>query len=390
VPVLGCSQGSGDHMKYDVAVVGLGAMGSATTYALAQRGVRVIGIDRFEPPHDRGSSHGESRVIRMAYFEDPAYVPLLQLAFEDWRRLESYTGKRVLTITGVVEAGYKGAPLVEGSVRSAIQHNLPYEVLRASEVNLRFPAFSLPADWDCVFQPDGGVLRPETAIQLFLSAARGLGALFRLNAVVRTVQPVADHVEVQLESGEIIEAGSVVLCAGPWISELIPELRGHLFLTRQPLVWFRPSDQERVRADRMPVFFLQTKDDLVYGFPDLFGTGVKVASHLSGGDLPGPGAPRSDASDEEKAYLGTVLKRYVPAADGDPYRTTTCIYTRAPDGHFVLGLHPRHPQIVIASPCSGHGFKFASVFGEVLADLATKQTTDKPIDLFRPGRFMEP
>jgi sarcosine oxidase len=375
-------------MKYDVAVVGLGAMGSATTYALARRGVRVIGIDRFEPPHERGSSHGESRVIRMSYFEDPAYVPLLQLAFEHWRRLESDTGERVLTITGVIEAGYQGAPLVDGSLRSAVEHDLPHEVLRPSEVNLRFPAFSLPADWDCVFQPDGGVLRPEKAIQLFLSAAQGLGARFCLNTLVRSVQPVADHAEVQLASGEIIEAGSVVLCAGAWISEIIPELRSHLVLTRQPLVWFRPSDQGLVRADRMPVFLLQTQDDLVYGFPDLFGTGVKVASHLSGGDLPGPGAPRSEASDEEKAYLGRVLKRYIPAASGDAYRATTCIYTRAPDGHFVLGLHPRHPQIVIASPCSGHGFKFASVFGEVLADLATRQTTDKPIDLFRPGRFM--
>jgi len=377
-------------MKHDVAVVGLGAMGSATTYALAQRGVRVIGIDRFEPPHDRGSSHGESRVIRMAYFEDPAYVPLLRLAFEHWRRLESNTGERVLTITGVIEAGYQGAPLVEGSVRSAVQHGLPHEVLRASEVNLRFPAFSLPADWDCVFQPDGGVLRPESAIRLFLCAAQGSGAQLCLNTVVRSVQPVADHAEIQLESGEIIEAGSVVLCAGPWISEIIPELRGHSVLTRQPLVWFRPSDQGLVRPDRMPVFLLQTKDDLVYGFPDLFGTGVKVASHLSGGDLPGPDAPRAEASDEEKAYLRTVLKRYVPAASGDPCHATTCIYTRAPDGHFVLGLHPRHPQIVIASPCSGHGFKFASVFGEVLADLATRQATDKPIDLFHPGRFMEP
>jgi sarcosine oxidase len=377
-------------MRHDVVVIGLGAMGSATTYALAQRGVRVIGIDRFKPPHDRGSSHGESRVIRIAYFEDPAYVPLLQLAFDYWRRFESHTGERVLTITGIIEAGYKGAPLVEGSVRSAVEHGLPHEVLRPSEANLRFPALSLPPDWDCVFQPDGGVLRPEKAIQLFLCAAKELGAQLRLNTVVRSVQPIADHVEVQLESGEIIEAGSVVLCAGPWISEIIPELRSHLVLTRQPLVWFRPRDQELVRADRMPVFFLQTKDDLVYGFPDLFGTGVKVASHLSGGELPGPGAQRSEVSDEEKEHLGTVLKRYIPAASGDPYRATTCIYTRAPDGHFVLGLHPRHPQIVIASPCSGHGFKFASVFGEVLADLATRQTTDKPIDLFRPGRFMDP
>ena len=374
-------------MTPDVAVVGLGAMGSATTYALAQRGVRVIGIDRFAPPHDHGSSHGESRVIRMAYFEDPAYVPLLRLAFEHWHRLESRTGERVLTVTGILEAGHKGSALVEGSVRSAVQHGLPHEVLRPSEVNRRIPAFSLPDDWDCVFQPDAGVLRPEKAMHLFLSAAQALGAQCHLNTAVKSVRPVADHAEVQLESGEIVEAGSVVVCAGPWIPELVPELRSHLVLTRQPLVWFRPRDQELVRAERMPIFFLQTRDDLVYGFPDLFGTGVKAASHLTGDVLSGAGAPRAEATDEEKVRLWRFMRRYIPAAAGDPYRSTTCIYTRAPDGHFLLGLHPRHPQIVIASPCSGHGFKFASVIGEVLADLATRRTTDKPIDLFSPGRF---
>jgi sarcosine oxidase len=365
-------------------------MGSATAYALAQRGSRVIGIDRFEPPHDRGSSHGESRVIRKAYFEDPSYVPLLALAFEHWHRLEADTGESILTVTGILEAGYRGAPLVQGSVRSAIEYDLPRELLTARQVGARFPALALPEDWECVFQPDGGVLRPERAIQAFLRAAQGLGAQLRFNSAVTSVQPIADHVEVRLESGEVIESGSVVVAAGAWISELLPELRDQLALTRQPLVWFRPRDQELVRAGRMPVFFLQTRDDLIYGFPDLFGSGVKVASHLSGGPLFSPEAVRQEVTEEERAHLGAVLHRYVPAASGHPYRATTCIYTRTPDGHFVLGLHPRHPQIVIASPCSGHGFKFASIFGEVIADLATTQSTDKPIGLFRPGRFDEP
>jgi sarcosine oxidase len=364
-------------------------MGSATIYALAQRGVRVVGIDRYQPPHDRGSSHGESRVIRMAYFEDPSYVPLLRLAFEHWHRLEATTGESVLTITGILEAGYRDAPLVQGSVRSAIEHNLPHELLTPRQVRGRFPALSLPEDWDCVFQPDGGVLRPERAIQLLLGAAQRLGAYVHFNTAVRSVQPVADHVEVRLESGELIESGSVVLACGAWISELLPELRDQLALTRQPLVWFRPSDPELVRADRMPVFFLQTQNDLIYGFPDLFGSGVKVASHLSGGHLSSPDAVRQEVTEDERAHLGAFLRRYVPAASGNSYRATTCIYTRTPDGHFVLGLHPRLPQIVIASPCSGHGFKFASIFGEVIADLATMRSTDKPIDLFRPSRFMD-
>jgi sarcosine oxidase len=373
----------------DVVVVGLGAMGSATVYALARRGIRVTGIDRFDPPHDRGSSHGESRVFRMAYFEDPSYVPLLRLALDQWRKLEAYTGEQVLLVTGVLEAGLPGSPLVAGSLRSAVQHALPHEVLRAREVNQRFPAFSLPNDWECIFQPDGGVLRPELAIRLFLSAAQGLGAQVQVKTVVREVRPVADHVEVLLESGEVIKAGSAVLAAGPWIADFLPELAAHLTLTRQPVVWFRPQDRELVRGDRMPVFSLHMQDDLIYGFPDVFGSGVKVASHLSGGKLSSPDACGVEVSDEEKASLGAVLKRYVPAAAGDPIQAATCIYTRSPDDHFVLGLHADYPKIVLASPCSGHGFKFASIFGEVLADLATTQTTDWPIERFRPDRFIE-
>ena len=374
--------------SYDVVVVGLGAMGSAALYSLARRGVRVIGIDRFAPPHDKGSSHGESRVFRMAYYEDPAYVPLLRLALQEWRALEAHAGDEVLTVTGILEAGFPGAPHVSGSLTSSIQHELPHEILRASEVNERFPAFSLPLGWDCVFQPDGGVLLPEKAIRLFLSAAQTLGARVRTNTIVRHVQEVKDHIEVVLESGEVINSASTVIAAGPWIAELLPELGEHLQITRQPLVWFRPTRPDLVVRDRMPVFSLQTENDSVYGFPDLFGSGVKVASHLSGGNLPGPDADRSAVSDDERAALRATLERYVPAAAGGSCHATTCSYTRASDEHFVLGLHPAHPRMVIASPCSGHGFKFASIFGEVMADLATTQLTDNPISLFRPGRFM--
>jgi len=180
-----------------------------------------------------------------------------------------------------------------------------------------------------------------------------------------------------------------VLAAGPWIADLLPELRAHLTLTRQPLVWFRPKDPELVKGDRMPVFSLQTENDLIYGFPDIFGTGVKTASHLSGGGMSRPDGPRSEVSAGEKAALRAVLERYVPAAAGSSSNETTCIYTRTSDGHFVLGLHPDKPQIVLASPCSGHGFKFSSIVGEVLADLATTQITNKLIDLFRPSRFVK-
>ena len=374
--------------NYEVVVVGLGAMGSATLFALAQRGRKVIGIDRFEPGHRLGSSYGESRIIRMAYYEDPAYVPLLRLAYDAWKRLESHTGEQVLTITGILEAGIPGSELLEGSLRSALQHDIPHEALLPRQVNNRFPAFSIPPDWQCVLQPDAGILLPEKAIDLFVRSAIGFGATVASGTRVERVLTVGNGVEVQLESGETIEAGSAVLAAGPWIQELVPELGSKMKLTRQPLMWFEPQDARLVRPQSMPVFLLQTPEDVVYGFPDFRGSGVKAASHRSCGVLKSADEIRGEVSDEEKAHLKRIMNRFIPAAAGRVRQTHVCIYTRSPDEHFVLGLHPSAPQIVLASPCSGHGFKFASIFGEILADLATMRATDKPIDFFRPSRLI--
>jgi sarcosine oxidase len=374
--------------NYDVVVVGLGAMGSAALFALAQRGCRVIGIERYEPGHSLGSSYGESRIIRMAYYEDPVYVPLLRLAYEAWERLESHTGEHILTVTGILEAGIEGSALVEGSLRSARQHDIPHEMLLPEQANKRFPAFSIPLDWQCVFQPDAGILQPEKAINLFVKLASELGATVALGTRVKNVLPVGDHVEVYLESGETIEAGSAVLAVGPWIQELVPEFGSTMRLTRQPLMWFEPQESRLVRPPTMPVFFFDTPDDLIYGFPDFRGSGVKVASHVSCGELTTADEIRAEVSDEEKAHLKRMMGRFVPAAAGRVRQTHVCIYTRSTDEHFVLGLHPSASQIVLASPCSGHGFKFSSIFGEILADLAMTRATDKPIDFFRPNRLI--
>jgi sarcosine oxidase len=374
--------------SYDVVVVGLGAMGSAALHALAQRGHRVIGIDRYEPGHHLGSSYGESRIIRMAYYEDPVYVPLLRLAYEAWRQLERRTGEQILTITGILEAGIKGSALVEGSLRSALQHDIPHEVLLPGQVNKRFPAFSIPADWHCVFQPDAGILQPEKSINLFIKSASELGATVALGTRVKSVLPVGDRVEVHLQSGETIEAGSAVLAVGPWIRELVPELGSQMRLTRQPLMWFEPKEKRWVQPASMPVFFFHAPDDLIYGFPDFQGTGVKAGSHLSCGELTSADEIRADVSDEEKMHFKRMMDEFIPAAAGRVRQTHVCIYTRSADEHFVLGLHPSASQLVLASPCSGHGFKFASIFGEILADLAITRVTDKPIDFFRASRFI--
>jgi sarcosine oxidase len=178
-----------------------------------------------------------------------------------------------------------------------------------------------------------------------------------------------------------------VVSTGAWIGDLLPDVAAKMRLTRQPLMWFRPIEPQLVEPDRMPIFFFQTEQDLVYGLPNLCGTGVKAASHLSGGDLPSAEAVRAEVSPEEAERLHATLRRYVPAAAGPVMKTSLCLYTRSPDGHFAVGLHPEAPQIVVASPCSGHGFKFASVMGEILTDLAIDRKTERPIELFQIERI---
>ncbi len=376
--------------NFDVAVIGLGAMGSATLYAAARRGLRVFGVDRYEPAHHRGSSFGESRLIRLAYFEDPSYVPLVREAYQRWRDLEVATGEQVLTMTGLIEAGFPGSPLVMNSWRSSTEHNLRSERLTAGEANARFPAFDLPDDWDVLFQRDAGALLPEKAIRLFVAGAKDRGARVRLNTRVISVEPLGDGVLVVLEDGERVEAGAAVVAAGAWIADLLPEIAANLRLTRQPQLWFQPLDAALVHPERMPAFLFQTGADVIYGLPNVCGTGVKAASHLSGGDLATAEQPRGEVSPAEVEYLRAQLLRYVPAAAGTLVNSSVCVYTRSPDEHFVVGLHPDAPQIVIASPCSGHGFKFASVMGEVLADLAVDRMTDRPIGLFNVERLLKP
>ena len=375
-------------LTYDGAVIGLGAMGSACAYATARRGLRIVGLDRYVPAHPRSSSFGESRLIRLAYFEHPSYVPLVREAYERWHDLEAASGRRVMVRTGVIEAGYPGAPLVAGSVRAAAEHGVFSEQISPAVVNARFPAFNLPEGWDAVFQPDAAALLPEQAIGLFIAGAQAHGASIRLHSPVTALEPVGERVQIVLADGERIEAAWAVVSTGAWIADLLPEVATHLHLTRQPLMWFEPLQPSRVGPDRMPAFLLQTPADLIYGLPNVCGTGVKAASHLSGGSLSSAEAAREPVSAGEVEHLRGLLRAYVPAAAGALVHSSVCLYTRSPDNHFVVGPHPRAPQIVVASPCSGHGFKFASVMGEILADLAIDRTTARPIGLFNIERLM--
>ncbi len=375
---------------FDVAVVGLGAMGSAALCELARRGVRAVGIERFEPGHDRGSSHGESRIIRLSYFEHPSYVPLLRRAYEKWRELERRCGDAILTATGILEAGRPGSVVVAGSLAASRLHGLAHEELDAAQAMRRYPAFRFPADWSAVFQPDGGFLRPERAIGRFVALAAHDGAVVQPHTRVLDIAPGAGAVTIRTDRGSV-EAGAVILAAGAWIGAFAPDLAPRLTLTRQVLGWFTPLDPALLVPGRFPVFLLDGGEDgPYYGFPDFAGTGVKVAAHGPRGVLASAEDLRQDGGANDEAELRMMLERFIPWAAGSLARMRTCIYTRTPDEDFAVGVLPGDARIVLASPCSGHGFKFASVMGEVLADLALDGRTRHDIGRFRLDRFGPP
>ncbi|MDF2969733.1 MAG: N-methyltryptophan oxidase [Microvirga sp.] len=371
---------------FDVAVIGLGAMGSAALFNLARQGHRVIGIEQFEPGHDKGSSHGESRIIRLSYFEHPSYVPLARRALEKWRDLEALSGETILTVTGVLEAGYPGASIVSGSLEAARQHDLTHDVLCASDITRRFPGFKVPSNWTGLFQPEGGLLRPELAIRTFVQQAEHHGAETRMNTRVLGIEPFGAGIRVRTDA-EVIEAGSVIVATGAWIGDFAPELKPHLKITRQVLGWFSPLEPSLFKPDRCPVFLLESEEDACYGFPDFAGTGVKTASHREGLALPSAEDLVQDGSPADEAQIRRMLELAMPDANGPLRQMRACMYTRTPDDDFVIDLSPVDPRIVLASPCSGHGFKFASVIGEVLADLALGRASANDISRFQIRRF---
>ncbi len=371
--------------RYDVAVIGLGAMGSAALCELSRRGHRVVGIERFARGHERGSSHGESRAIRLGYFEHPSYVPLARAAYERWEQLEQLTGESVLTRTGVLEIGRPGSILVAGSAEASRLHGIAHEVLTAAEITRRFSQFNLPDDYSGVFQKDGGFVCADLANRLHLQLAEQAGARVVENCAVSSIEPRQEAVQVVAE-GMTVEAESVIIATGGWIGNLVPQLSVRLKLTRQVLCWFAPKQPDAVALGSLPVFAIDGPEDLAYGFPDL-GLGFKCASHLSSGDLADADSARQDASAADEAQMRRFLEAFLPAAAGALIGMKTCIYTRTPDEDFVIDLLPDDPRIVVASPCSGHGFKFASVIGEVLADLATRRATRHDISRFAIARL---
>ena len=375
--------------RYDAIVVGIGGMGSSTLYQLARRGRRVLGLEKYDVPHSRGSSHGETRIIRLAYYEDPSYVYLLRRAYELWREIQTRAGEQLLHITGSIDAGPPSSWVFKGSLQSCLEHDLPHEVLTSDELTQRYPAWKLPQETLAVHQPEGGFLLPERCIVSFVQAAQAAGAQVHAREEVIDWEPIGDGVRVITDRATYI-ADRLVITAGAWNAHLLPFLDGLTIPERQVLGWFQPQRPELFGPDMFPVFNLLVDEGRFYGFPVHGIPGFKFGKYHHFEEAVDPETYDREPRLEDELLLREFSSRYTPEGNGPTMSLATCMFTNTPDKHFLIDVHPEFPQVSFASPCSGHGFKFASVMGEIMADLADAGDTRHDIDLFRLHRFPVP
>ena len=369
----------------DVIVAGLGAHGSSAAYRLAARGASVLGFDRFARGHTLGSSGGLSRIIRLSHYEHPDYVPLLRRAWTLWRDLERESGETLLTQTGGLYAGDPNGELVAGALKSARTHQLEHEVLDAAVLRTRYPLFEWPDGWQGVFERQAGWLAPERSIETHLRLAEENGATLRFDEPVERWESTRDGVRVTTATGTF-DAKQLVIAAGAWESQLAPSLAGELSVERNVLLWFEPT-AERDAFARLPIYIVDDTDRIFYGFPYVEGQGVKVAG-LHFGDKADPDTVDRTVSARDEERVRQWLRRRMPLANGRRLDAKVCMYTNTHDANFIVDRLPDDPNVVIASACSGHGFKFSSVIGEILADLVLDGETRHPIGFLSADRLV--
>jgi sarcosine oxidase len=373
--------------EYDAIVVGCGSMGSAALFHLASRGCRVLGLEQFDVPNDLGSSAGTNRIIRLAYAEDSRYVPLLRRAYELWRALEIEAQESLLFITGGIDAGPEHGSIVTGSLRSCEEHGLPHEVLDAAAIGARFPGYRLSPDMLAVFQPDGGFVMSERCIVAHVAAALARGAEVHGREAAVEWHPDDDgrRVQVRTDRGTYSARALVVTC-GPWSSRFVPSLARLARPQRQVLLWAQPKTPSLFSTDRFPVFNMESPEGRFYGFPVHSIPGFKIGKYYHRHQWVDAEAVDRTCDAEDEAVLREGLRRYFPEADGPTLAMKVCMFTNSPDEQFIIDRHPEHPAVVVAAGFSGHGFKFSSVVGEILADLAVEGGTHWDLSLFRWNR----
>ncbi|MCG3130435.1 MAG: Monomeric sarcosine oxidase [Phycisphaerae bacterium] len=372
--------------NYDVIVLGVGGMGSAACDHLAGRGARVLGLEQFDIAHDRGSSHGDTRIIRKAYFEHPDYVPLLHKAYRGWDDLAQDAGEALFERCGLLLAGPPLRALISGARRAAEEHELALPEVAPAEVERRFPGLVLSPGMTVLWEGDAGYLCVEACVRAAAARAARRGATIRTAERVLRWTATAEDVEVTC-AGATYRAGRLVICGGPWAGELLSDLRLPLAVRRKVQLWFPTRGGLYAREHGFPVFAMQSEEGFFYGFPSLDGATIKVAEHTGGDVVARPEAADRSLQSGDVASIAAFIVEHLPGVDHRPTRHAVCFYTMTPDEHFIIDRHPAHAHVCFAAGFSGHGFKFAPIVGSILADLALTGTTEEPSGFLRLSRF---
>lgn len=374
---------------YDAIVLGLGAHGSAAVYHLSKNNITVCGIDRFKPPHNMGSSHGQSRIIRQAYHESPMYVPLVMEAYKLWHELENISGKKLLLKTGGIMLGNENASVVTGAKLSAETHALSYEYLNQENIEKKIPALKSGNNTVAVIEKDAGILFPEACIKAYLEQAEKNNASLFYNEVAKLITSKNGIVEV-LTDKNVYQTKKLIVSAGAWLTQLMPELNLPLTVERQVLYWFKNTNnslQQNLLPEKLPIYIWEyEKDKMFYGFPDL-GDGIKIAYHHKGQEIQPSDLRKQPVNKREVADIKNIVSTYFNIEPEFNY-ADVCMYTNTPDEHFIIDFYPNDNNIIIASPCSGHGFKFASWIGKTLCNMVMNDELLPGLSLFKINRFV--
>lgn len=370
---------------FDAIVLGMGGVGSAALDHLARRGVRALGIDRFPPGHDRGSSHGATRIIRQAYFEHPDYVPLLRRTYELWEDLSQRCGQKLFHQTGLLQVGSPRGEVVPGVIACAKQHQLEIEELTGREITARWPGFRVAEGFHGVFEKRAGYLEVEACVLAHLHEARAAGAELLTECSAIEWRASGSGVIVVTERGEF-SAGALIIAAGPWAGSLLNELDLQLVVRRKPVFWFEAMETAYSAARGSPCFLFELPGGIFYGMPQIDPSGVKAAEHTGGVAVSDPLSLNREIEPAERRRVEEFLAECLPQVSRRQTRHSVCMYTMSPDAQFIVDRHPQHANVAFAAGLSGHGFKFTPVLGEALADLALEGKTGLPIEFLALGR----